>query len=686
MKTRKGHAGTKAARGRAKPAPAAAQPLAPLPLRHPAALLVLLVAVAVLVVTLTFDVYDADQWQHLTVGRYIWEQHRLPTSQLWTWPTYGDPEVNYAWGFEALVWPFWKLGGLLGLYAWRWLTALVVFGLAWATARRMGAKGLVPFVVISLCVVIYRARSQVRPETVAAVLLAAEIWLLEARRHGGRFHPAWLVLIAWVWANTHISYYLFFVVLGIHALAAVLPPRQRGAPPARGLWLAGLAGAAAMFVNPWGWRTLWQPVEFWLVWRHEPIYRAIGELGGVRWRYNWLNGLPLLLALWPVLIAARTRRWGFDRVEAMMCAVFSASLLVGARFMGVFAVVAGVYVSRDLDEWVRVMRRPRWAALPWARAGFAAIACLAVAWPEVSHSIYPIRIHFPANRFPVAASDFVRRHDLHGRLFNQYDYGGYLGFRFWPRRDQLPFMGIHQEGSKDLRLLYMLALARPEYWRLLDERYRFDYAVLGRSTFPHDNVLAFVDRDTAWTRVFGDDAACVYVRNRGPFAGLARDSAYRVIPADPSRLRVFDALVARDPALRRQAERELWREVAGSPWHATALDALAGIALLEGRWDDARRELEAALRIESRTPGARERLGIVALRQGRPLEALRWFEEERRMGGFRQGLELRRGQVAQAQGDPRRALACYRRELARDAGNAEARDSLESISRRLAGR
>ena len=46
-------------------------------------------------------------------------------------------------------------------------------------------------------------------------------------------------------------------------------------------------------------------------------------------------------------------------------------------------------------------------------------------------------------------------------MFNQYDYGGYLSFRFWPRRDQLPFMGIHQEGSKELRSRYVAALADP---------------------------------------------------------------------------------------------------------------------------------------------------------------------------------------------------------------------------------
>ncbi len=337
--------------GKPAVAPRAPAPVLPgLPLAHPATLLVALVTAVILVLSVTYDLYDPDQWQHLTVGRFIWEQHRFPTTELWTWPTYGQKSVDYAWGFEALVWPFWKLGGITGLYLWRWLTTLAAFGFGWAAARRMGAKGLAPLAVIALCAMIHRGRSWVRPETVALVLLAAEIWLLESRRHGHKVHAAWLVLIAWIWANTHISFYLFFMVLGIHALAALLPPRREGAPPARELWLAGVAAAAISFVNPSGWRTLWQPFEFWLVWRHEPIYQNIYEMMPVDWTLHLTDGLPLVLLLWPVLALLRARRAGFDRVEALMCLAFSATVLVGQRFIGVYSLVAAVYLGRDLDE------------------------------------------------------------------------------------------------------------------------------------------------------------------------------------------------------------------------------------------------------------------------------------------------------------------------------------------------
>src|SRR6266487_5894910 len=197
----------------------AAVPAAPLELGHPALLVTAAVAALGLICSASFRIIDGDFWQHLTVGKAIWQLHAVPRTHLWTWPAYGAPEVLPSWGFAALLWPFWNAGGAVGLFVWRWWTTLAVFGLAWAAARRMGARGLTPLVWIVICSLVYRQRSLVRPETLAAVLLALEIWILEVRRAraalasgqaaGGGGDPApWLILVAWIWANSHSSYFL----------------------------------------------------------------------------------------------------------------------------------------------------------------------------------------------------------------------------------------------------------------------------------------------------------------------------------------------------------------------------------------------------------------------------------------------------------------------------------------------
>src|SRR5262245_8950713 len=185
---------------------------APLPLSHPATVAVLLVAAACLVISVTFRIIDTDFWQHLAVGRSLWSTRSVPHTQVWTWTTWGAPDVPPSWLFCALIWPFWLVGGLKGLFAWRWLTTLAAFALAWATARRLGATALTPLVVLCVCGLAYRQRSQIRPETLAAVFLALSLWLLETRRQlraagaQGAGRSWWMVAVMWAWVNAHLSY------------------------------------------------------------------------------------------------------------------------------------------------------------------------------------------------------------------------------------------------------------------------------------------------------------------------------------------------------------------------------------------------------------------------------------------------------------------------------------------------
>src|SRR5262249_11313879 len=160
-------------------------------------------------------------------------------------------------------------------------------------------------------------------------------------RQGGPDRSAWLVGIAWVWANAHISYYLGLAVLGVFWLDAMVAERGRNRPSptsssARLGAILALA-CAVSFLNPFGWRALWQPFEFFLDWRPEPIFQAIGELKPISWALNIDNGLPLLMTGWPALLLWRATQGRFDRVEAVLGLAFTGLTLFGQRFLGFYA-------------------------------------------------------------------------------------------------------------------------------------------------------------------------------------------------------------------------------------------------------------------------------------------------------------------------------------------------------------
>jgi len=271
---------------------------------------------------------------------------------------------------------------------------------------------------------------------------------------------------------------------------------------------------------------------------------------------------------------------------------------------------------------------------------------------------------------------------VRGRGFNQFGYSGYLLYRFWPDRGRLPFMDIHQSGTRLDRDQYAWAQVRPDVWRELDRRYEFDYVLLTRKFFEHNLLLNLLDADDTWALVFLDDVMALYVRRAGPLSGLARDLAYREVPAGGNRLAALGETCARDSLVRARTTAELERAVQSSPRHAVALVLLANIALGEGRRADARDLLNGALALDPDQTGVRWRLAGMALDEGRPRDALAEVGRERSLSGPSATLDVIAGRAWRALGDWEHARAAFRNAVMRDSSNAEARDSLAAIVRR----
>ena len=605
---------------RTQPASLPAAPLAPV--RPAAFALVALLAAVLIGLGVSYRMDDPDIWQHLTVGRVIWEQHRVPHENLWTWPSYGAPYLLPSWLFRALLWPFWQAGGEWGLAAWRWLFTLGTFGFAWLVARRAGARGLAPFVAIVWCAIAARQRSMVRPEMFAGLLLAIELWVLERRRGGDRRITWALVPLAWVWINAHISYTVFFEA-GLAYLADAWFRRRDGADPRR-LAIALALALAACFVNPFGAAALWQPFDYLLHQRLEPIFLTIGELHAIPWRDNLRSGLPLLLAVVPLLALARWRR-RLDVAQLVLYAVFIPQALGAVRFLGPLMVVVAPFFARDLAAWLESVRWPAWTRPPLARAALAAAGCLLVATPDLLRPTTHLGVRFMPGPYPATACDWIERHGVRGRAYAPFDKAGYLLWRFWPQRDRLPFMDIHQTGARRDRDLVTFLLGRPEAWTELDQRHRFDWVLLPREEEDRGRQVEWVDADTAFARAFLDDDWVVWLRRDGSMAALAESLGYRWLPASYRGMNALGDTVVANPALRPALRAELERSVRESPRAGHSHSLLANLAMLEGRWADAVADLQAARAIKPKLPGldAREKQAADSLAAQHATEAPR---------------------------------------------------------------
>ncbi|HSC71972.1 MAG TPA: tetratricopeptide repeat protein, partial [Candidatus Methylomirabilis sp.] len=205
------------------------------------------------------------------------------------------------------------------------------------------------------------------------------------------------------------------------------------------------------------------------------------------------------------------------------------------------------------------------------------------------------------NFFPEGAVAFLERHNLNGRIFNTYHFGGYLIWRRWPA-NQVIIDGRYDAILFDEALLEAMIQAYRSPAALDQIAAAYGVEILLLNADPRDRMV-HINQHPDWARVYWDPVAEVFVRRGGRYADLVGTHEYRLTRAEPD----LSYLVAyrRDPKRWGRAQAELQRAVSDNPANGMAWLALAQEYRAAGP-DKAEHRLEAITRasaLMNRSPG-----------------------------------------------------------------------------------
>jgi hypothetical protein len=130
---------------------------------------------------------------------------------------------------------------------------------------------------------------------------------------------------------------------------------------------------------------------------------------------------------------------------------------------------------------------------------------------RLSNELSPTRQQqLDASSYPIGAADWLAAHpDVGTRMYNQYGWGGYLDYRFYPQQNRQVFIFGEAAlmGDPLLNQYEDVQTLRPDWKQILD-RYQVDYIVYNKGE-ALANVLA---DEPDWTLVYQDSVAVIYVR------------------------------------------------------------------------------------------------------------------------------------------------------------------------------
>jgi hypothetical protein len=366
---------------------------------------------------------DPDIWWHLRDVQVQLATHSFLHRDLFSFTAAGSPWMNHEWIAELPFYLGWHLAGATGVYVVTLLAIeavlLGVFLLAWQSSRNPVAAAFVAIAATIFATVSFGPRTLL----FGWICLVLELLLLRAAETRPRLVWCLPVLFA-LWVNTHGSWMIGLVLLALYIAAGSIPvhlgaivnepfpPRHR-----RNLLLAAALSVAALFLNPYGWRLVAYPVNL-------AFHQKLNVANVEEWRgldFGSPRGLVLLavlaaLALWQLY---RPRTWRTIELLWLFLGIYSAFHYT--RFLFLFAILAAPIAARGFPP-----RPPREDDAP--------------ARPLVNFAILLMLLGFVTGRlrnrddfaekamrkFPAEALPMLQTFPFHGRVFNEYLWGGYL--------------------------------------------------------------------------------------------------------------------------------------------------------------------------------------------------------------------------------------------------------------------
>jgi hypothetical protein len=211
--------------------------------------------VFIYVVFISLQITQVDIWWQLPEGFHILRTFTLPTQPVAAYGLPAHPYFDEYAGYEVILALFYKLGGFFILWLLFSFTFLAIIFLPLATSgRKYPSFGFVSVLVLLLVGLLMKQRFEERPEMVGSLLQVVLMVLLgRSRLEAVTLRTLFgLVLIFFIWTNTHSSFAIGLFTLGLW-IGCELALKFRSVPAASLLWRGlGMGGAAvvACLANP----------------------------------------------------------------------------------------------------------------------------------------------------------------------------------------------------------------------------------------------------------------------------------------------------------------------------------------------------------------------------------------------------------------------------------------------------
>lgn len=486
-----------------------------------------------------YRVRTFDTFFHLAAGRLILARGAVPTVDPFSFSFPGVRWLDHSWGFQALLAALHGIGGFVALSLWQALTACLTGGLSgWSVRADRQAWGLGAALAV-LPAVALREVLEARPHMLAFVCLSlSSLLTLRVLRGRSVWSLAWLLPLHALWLTVHGSHVLLLVLLASAALVSAARRRVRVASAFAlaltvALTLVMLLAPAALMqgsdhlrssflegqVQEWYPVTLSDLLSYWpgralLLLLGLPALGVISTLRAlVKAPHAPSDTSEPSLGAWQQTPSERSA----VIYRLLLWTLFAGLALTSRRMLALYALGMGpiwlplaIRGARALSAlWPGMKVRFGGLALP--ALSLAGLALVLLCTP----SPFELGAGLMSGRFPERAVAHMQRRQRIARVYNAYNFGGYL---MWQRPERGVFVDgraitVYPAAFLDA---FERAYVDMQTFEALAAHFAVDGALLPTGSARTAMLRRYLDASPGWRVSYRDEIAVVYERASVP--------------------------------------------------------------------------------------------------------------------------------------------------------------------------
>jgi hypothetical protein len=489
---------------------------------------------------------EDDIYWHIETGKYILENKTVPSSDVFSFATYGEKWIPFEWLWDVSAYLIFSSAGFPGLYVLTIIIVLLIFYLLFMILKKFEINTTLSVLFLFILALGIKYRIGLKPHMFTYLFFILILYIIINFKYFGTCKKSiyFFPLIFLLWGNLHMGVIAGFLILLIYLFSetfAYFSKSKRIIRPDRKtlmtIFIVTLLSAAAMLINP-------NFIETYVYSIQHTQMKLLDDINEWASPFDskFFGKLFIFIYIFFLISIISVIKFSFRRKDyfpALLCVIYAIYSLRAVRFTTDFLFITFIFIAISLHDSFRnrlisYFEKKKHVTVPVTIIIITFFIVLIP--PNTTFRIIGFNSVFGTGlyeeTFPVKVFDFIKQtgiSEIGERPFQNIDCGGFFLHNFPGKKNFIDSRNLNDTIFFNLK---KLMLKSPDFIPLIN-KYNFDYFIIFYPILEYDpqfintSIISYLSTNANWRLVYLDNKSFLFVKNEAKFEKIIAGYEYR---------------------------------------------------------------------------------------------------------------------------------------------------------------